>query len=60
MKDCRECHWSIKKGLTYLCTAFGHPKPTSYMRDARSECGLEGALFELRDDDKRYCEADEL
>lgn len=58
MKDCRECKHATKSYNQWLCTAMNLPRPTSFMRDARSECGLEGALWEEKKE-KRYAEYDE-
>ena len=58
MKDCRECTNSLRSNGAWLCVAMNLPKPTSYMRDARSGCGLEGALWEPKDG-KKYAEYDD-
>ena len=58
MRDCRECSNSQYAKGAYLCLAFGIPKPTSWMRDARNECGLEAKFFEAKED-KKYSEFDE-
>ncbi len=61
MKDCRECKHALQQNFgTWLCCVEAIPKPTHLMRDHRSECGLAGALFDPKKDDKRYAEADQL
>ena len=52
MKDCRECKNSMISYSKLMCTAQNFPKPVEYMRDERSSCGLEGALFEEKQDRK--------
>ena len=54
MKDCRECSNSQYSRGTYLCLAFGTPKPTSWMRDDRNECTTLAVMFEPKD--KKYSE----
>ena len=55
MKDCRDCQHSQYAKGTYLCLAFGTPKPTSWMRDDRNECGLEARMFDSKTE-KKYSE----
>lgn len=57
MKDCRDCQHSQYARGSYLCLAFNQPKPTSWMRDDRNECGTKAILFEPKTD-KRYAEYD--
>ncbi len=57
MTDCRDCKHAVRSYNDWLCTAFNIPKPTSWMRDPRNECGLEAQMFEPKD--KRYSEYDE-
>lgn len=45
-KDCRDCIYCLYSRGTYLCVAEVTPKPTSWMRDPRNDCGLEARLFE--------------
>lgn len=59
MKDCRDCKNSTKSYNQWLCLAFNTPKPTSWMRDDRNECGLNATMFEPKDE-RRYAEADDL
>jgi hypothetical protein len=58
MRDCRECVYALHSNSAWLCMVMQLPKPTSYMRDPRSECGLEGALFEPIGS-KKYAEFDD-
>lgn len=46
MIDCRQCRHSTPAYHALLCRVENLPKPVEYMRDARSSCGLEGALFD--------------
>ena len=48
LKDCRNCWHAYRKGLEWLCKAMNTPRPTSFMRDPRNECGLEARLFESK------------
>lgn len=57
MKDCRECRHSRKSHFSFLCMAMEIPKPTEYMRDDRSECGLKADLWEPKD--RKYAEYDD-
>ena len=57
MKDCRDCAHSQYARGSYLCLAYNTPKPTSWMRDDRNECGVNAVLFEPKDE-KRYAEYD--
>jgi hypothetical protein len=49
MTDCRECKFSMIMRGQLMCLAHSFLKPVEYMRDARSMCGLEGALFESKE-----------
>ena len=46
MKDCRECCHSIKAYSQWLCRVTNTVRPTSTVRDTRSECGPEAKLWE--------------
>ena len=55
MKDCRECANSMLSYAKLMCVAQSFPKPVEFMRDERSMCGLEGRLFEEKQD-RKYAE----
>ena len=55
MKDCRECANSMLSYSKLMCVAQIFPKPVEFMRDERSMCGLEGRLFEQKED-RKYAE----
>lgn len=52
MKDCRECQHSQYAKGSYFCMALTIPKPASWMRDDRNDCGLEARMFDERAEHK--------
>lgn len=45
-RDCKNCRHSTQAYSALLCLAENLPKPVAFMRDPRSSCGYEGALYE--------------
>jgi hypothetical protein len=60
MKDCRECAHGQKMIHTRrMCDAMSILRPVEFMRHERSECGVEGAMFEPKAGVGKYAEFDD-
>ena len=45
-RDCRDCHYAVRRYMKLQCLAMNLPKPVEFMRHEKSDCGPNAAMFE--------------